>query len=201
MSFGKPLADFIRNVVGPLFGYAFHPGAVVSQDADGTVEVKPDSPVVPPQKGRPLRLGVPGVKVKVGPGTRVRLYFASGSPEASEVALWEGDGLLELELDASVKVVLKAPQVLLGGPAAAQAFVLGTAYRAAESTCNTSEGAYYTAAAAAWAAVVNSGPLAAIPSIVTACNTAAGAATTAAAAVTTLEAGAASYLSTTVKGQ
>jgi hypothetical protein len=114
MSFGPALAAFIRSVVGPLFTYATHPGAVVAQAADGTVEVKPDSPTVAPQKGVPLTLGVPGIKVKVGPGTRVRLSFASGKPDASEVALWEGDGLLELELDASVKVVLKAPAVHLG---------------------------------------------------------------------------------------
>lgn len=114
MSFGPELARFIRATVGSLRWFAQHPGAVVSQAADGTVEVKPDSPGVGAQKGVPLRLGVPGIKVKVGPGTRVRMYFAGGEDGASEVALWEGDGLLELELDASVKVTLKAPAVHLG---------------------------------------------------------------------------------------
>lgn len=201
MSFGKPLADFIRQTIGPLFGFGFHPAAVVSQASDGSVEVKPDSPVVPPQKGVPLVLGVPGIKVKVGPGTRVRLSFASGNPGASEVALWEGDGLLELELDASVKVVLKAPQVLLGGPAAAQAFVLGTTYRAAESTCNT---ALATQLAAAGAALNTAGV---DPVLVAAASAAAGSLVTAGAALalaatalSTLEGGSAGYLSTTVKG-
>jgi hypothetical protein len=142
MSFGPALSRFIRDTIGPLFGYAFHPGAVVAQASDGTVEVKPDSPVVPPQKGRPLRLGVPGIKVKVGPGTRVRLYFSGGSPEASEVALWEGDGLLELELDASVKVVINSPQVHLGGDSPPDSAIKGTTYRAAEDTLLTALSTY-----------------------------------------------------------
>jgi len=129
MSFGPALRQFVRDTIGPLFGYGFHPAAVVSQASDGSVEVKPDSPVVSPQKGVPLVLGLPGVKVKVGPGTRVRLSFAGGSPGASEVALWEGDGLLELEIDASSKVVLNAPAVHLGEDSPAYSVALAEKVR------------------------------------------------------------------------
>ncbi|UAW08061.1 hypothetical protein [Myxococcus phage Mx4 ts27htf-1hrm-1] len=125
MSFSAPLAAFVRTVIGPLSRFAQHPAKVVSQAADGSVSVRTDSDEVPPLDAVPLTLGVPGLKVKVGPGTRVRLSFASGNPATPEVSLWEGEGLLELELDASVKVVLKAPQVLLGGPAPGFSAALG----------------------------------------------------------------------------
>lgn len=118
MSFGPTLAAFIRAVVGPLDYFAHHPCTVVSQAADGTVELKPDSPRVPPLKGVPLLLGLPGVSVKVATGARVRLGFDGGSPERPQAMLWEAGGLLEVLVTATVKVTVQAPQVLLGDGAA-----------------------------------------------------------------------------------
>jgi hypothetical protein len=204
MSFGPALREFIRNTIGSLLWYAQHPGQVVAQASDGSVEVKPDSPAVGPQKNVPLRLGVPGIKVKVGPGTRVRMYYAGGEDGASEVALWEGDGLLELELDASVKVTVKAPQVVLdaadvrlGGAPATQPVVLGLAYRSGEAAVNAAWGAFLTALgtyAGAIKAIADPAPAPTDPT-----TTLTTAITAMAAAIASFEGGSAGYLSTTVK--
>jgi len=207
MSFGPALREFIRNTVGSLLWYAQHPGQVVAQASDGSVEVKPDSPAVGPQKGVPLRLGVPGIKVKVGPGTRVRMYFSGGEEGASEVALWEGEGLLELEMDASVKVTVKAPQVVLdaadlrlGGPTATQALVLGTSYRAAEATFHAALALQLSGAGTAiGSAAVDAALVAAAPAAAGFLATAGTALAAASATITAFEGGSAGYLSTTVK--
>lgn len=194
MSFADSLAALVRDIVGPLAYLQRHPAKVVSQASNGTVEVAPDNAAVPAQSSVPLVLGVPGIRVKLGPGTRVRLSYASGDPERPEVSLFEGDALLELELEATTRVVIKSPQVLLGGGGASQAFVLGTAYRAAEDTMLTALAAALTALAGTVPTPPGAGPM-----VATAPQAAAWAA--AAAAINTFIEASASYLSTAVKGQ
>jgi len=83
--------------------FAFYPARVAAQNADGTLEVQPDSAAVPPVSQVPIRLGVPGVKVKVAAGCRVLVGFEGGDPRRPVATLWQFDGpaLLELAIGAN----------------------------------------------------------------------------------------------------
>lgn len=69
---------------------------VVTQHADGTVDLVPDSPLVPPMAGVPLRLGVPGLRVELPSDQRVRLHFDAGNPQRPFAALSDAGGTLRL---------------------------------------------------------------------------------------------------------
>lgn len=112
MSFGPALAAFVRAVIGPLDYYAAYPAQVVTQNSDGTLELKPDNPRIGPHSAVPIR-GLPGVTVKVAPGARVLLEFANGSPKAPIATLFEPHSLLEVTVTADVKVSVSAPMVVL----------------------------------------------------------------------------------------
>lgn len=69
----------------------WYPCKVVAQDADGTLQIYPEDETV---RGSgiakvPLMIGMPGVKVTVAPGARVRLFFENGDPSKPACALWE----------------------------------------------------------------------------------------------------------------
>lgn len=71
---------------------ALYPCRVVAQNADGTLELQPDSAAVPSLSKVPIRLGVPGVKVKVAAGCRVLLGFEGGDAQRPAAFLWEYSG-------------------------------------------------------------------------------------------------------------
>lgn len=62
---------------------------VLSQDADGTLQVKPDATTVPPMAGVPIRPGFPGTTLTVPAGARCFVRFADGDPSRPEVVGWE----------------------------------------------------------------------------------------------------------------
>jgi hypothetical protein len=88
-----------------------HPARVVAQDGDDSLQVVPDSSLVPPMAGVPLRAGYPGLHLRVLPGARVLVSFEDGDP-ARPIAIpaWDtADGVVE-------SVTLKAPIVHLDSP-------------------------------------------------------------------------------------
>lgn len=87
---------FVRSVVGQVDYYAFYPSKVVSQNSDGSLEVKPDNPAIPACSKVPIR-GLPGVVVKVS-GGRVLLGFEGGNPAMPVAALFESTGITTLLL-------------------------------------------------------------------------------------------------------
>lgn len=102
-----------RLVVPRLDPLALYPGRVVSQGDDGTVDVKPDSAKLGAGLAMvPIRHGLPGVSVRVRPGARVLLGLEGGDITRPFAALWEAGGLESLTIEASVKILLKAPSVI-----------------------------------------------------------------------------------------
>jgi hypothetical protein len=71
---------------------ALYPCRVAAQNADGTLELQPDSNSLPSLSKVPVRLGVPGVAVKVAAGSRVLLGFEGGNPQRPAAFLWEFNG-------------------------------------------------------------------------------------------------------------
>lgn len=104
----------VRSALPRVDYCALYPAKVVAQNADGTLELQPDDARFPGLSGIPLRLGLPGVSVKVSGGARVLLAFENGDPSRPTATLWEASGLTELIITASVKVTVNAPAVALG---------------------------------------------------------------------------------------
>lgn len=109
------LARFVEQVMGRVDYLALYPCRVVSQNADGTLELKPNTDKMGAGLSRvPLRLGLPGVTVKVKNQARVLLGFEAGDPQRPVATLWEADGLDEITVTAQTKAVVNSPNVWLG---------------------------------------------------------------------------------------
>jgi hypothetical protein len=78
---------------------AFYPCKVVTQRADGTLDLQPEDARLPSMSQVPIRLGIPGVAVKVLAGSRVLLGFEGGDQRRPVASLWQFDGAKLLALD------------------------------------------------------------------------------------------------------
>lgn len=91
------LAVFVRRLFARVDYFALYPSKVVAQNADGTLELRPDSDRLPGLSKVPVRLGVPG-SVKVSGGARVLLGFEEGDPGRPIATLWETRTVIEIRL-------------------------------------------------------------------------------------------------------
>lgn len=118
------LSSYLSATVVPtLDRSAAYWAKVVSQNGDGTVEVIPDSPRLPSVSKVPIRLGIPGVTVKVAPGARCVLEFLEGDPTRPVVTLWGTTSVLEMDLSATlitlnggVLAIARATDPVVAGP-------------------------------------------------------------------------------------
>lgn len=85
---------------------------VVSQNSDGTLELLPDLPKIPGTSKVPIKLGVPGITVKVKPGARVALTWDGGDFTKPRATVWDSDGLDTITITAKTKVVIDAPDIV-----------------------------------------------------------------------------------------
>jgi hypothetical protein len=93
---------------------AYYPCKVVSQNGDGSLELKPDlDRKLPGLSKVPIRYGIPGVTVKVASGARVHVGYDNGDPAKPFAAIWDSDALKEVIVDASVMATVKAPVIKL----------------------------------------------------------------------------------------
>lgn len=68
--------------------FALYTCQVVSQNADGTLDLQPNSASLPSQKNIPFRCGIPGVSITVQSGAQVLLGWENGSPSVPYCGLW-----------------------------------------------------------------------------------------------------------------
>ncbi len=124
--YANSLADSIRAIVVKLTSRFDYHGTyvytVVTQHADGTVDVVPYKSIHDPPKkldtGKHVRVPIRtirGIKVEVDAGTRVALIFENGSPSRPVVELFEAGDAKSITLKATTKVVVDAPSVELAG--------------------------------------------------------------------------------------
>lgn len=179
------LIRFIETAMSRVDYFALYPAKVISQNGDGSLELRPDSTKLPQDLSKvPIRLGLPGVEVKVAAGARVLLGFENGNPNSPVATLWEKHSLNEIIITAATKVTI-------GGTGAEKTLKAET-YRTAEDTML---GLVQTAMTQVAAAIPSIGTLiAAGPTAATAC-------TAAAAGITSFQAVASTYLSTKVENQ
>lgn len=70
----------------------YHPAysaKVILQRANGTLDVAPDDSRLPPMTSVPVRVPVPGMKIKVDAGSRVVILFENGDPTRYSAHLYE----------------------------------------------------------------------------------------------------------------
>ncbi|MCL6529708.1 MAG: hypothetical protein K6T70_06265 [Meiothermus ruber] len=111
------LKKAIQQVARPphLDFLALYPATVLKDYEDMHVDVQADDPRLGALTRVPIWLGLPGAAVKVAPGARVLVGFHGGDPELRYCDLWRGEGLREVTLTASVRVLVNSPLVELGG--------------------------------------------------------------------------------------
>ncbi len=105
----------LRTLVSKAFPfdrYAQYFCKVVSQNSDGTLELKPDSPKLSGFSKVPIKLGIPGVKVKVKPGARVALGWDGADPSKPIATVWDAEALDEITITAKTKVTIDAPMIV-----------------------------------------------------------------------------------------
>lgn len=82
------LERIIRRVMRRVDYCALYPARVLSQNADGTLELAPESESLPPMSAVPYRT-LAGVALTVPAGSRVLLGFEDADPARPVALLWE----------------------------------------------------------------------------------------------------------------
>lgn len=94
---------------------------VVTQNADGTLDLKPDDTRLPAYVSVPIRYGVPGISATVSNGARILLEFAGGNPQRPIATVWEMASVTSLTVRANL--------INLGGSTGLQGSGLGANIR------------------------------------------------------------------------
>lgn len=113
-SLGELFSALVERVMGRVDAFALYPATVKAMNDDGTVDLKPDSARWGAGLSRVPVRGLPGVVVKVKTDARVHLAFSEGDVARPVAVLFDADSLDTITVTASVKAVVKAPQVFLG---------------------------------------------------------------------------------------
>jgi len=98
------LLDDLRRLVTAFVGrrldyLALYPARVVQQRDDGTLDLEPESSLVPSCQGVPIRHGLPGVTVTVAAGERVLLGYEGGDPSRPYAALWVAGSVTRITIN------------------------------------------------------------------------------------------------------
>lgn len=120
---GAELAAFVKGATAGLDYQAPYLVRIVAQNADETCEIVPFDERIPPMSKRPIRPGLAGVvSLKVLPGTLAILEFENGDPSSGVITGFASS--------AASKVVIEAPEVVLGGEVGAQFVALANLVKA-----------------------------------------------------------------------
>lgn len=82
------LVTFVKQTMRYVDFYAEYPAQVVLQRNDGTLDVTPESPKLPPMTSVPVRVPVSGTKIKVNGGDKVNILFENGDPTKYSAQLY-----------------------------------------------------------------------------------------------------------------
>lgn len=112
------VGKFVRKVLRWVPFVRMFPARVVSQAANaGPVDVLPDDAEIKGTgfQGIQLRHGLPGWKVKVPAGARVRLCFDAADAARPFAALWDEGSVTELAFDGGTKAVARVDDTVNAG--------------------------------------------------------------------------------------
>jgi hypothetical protein len=108
-----------------LYSRTYRARVVAQAENAEEVDVRPDDPRLPEMAKIPLRHGVPGLRVWVGLGSYLLVGWDDGRPDRAFAALWSSHTKIR-------RIAFVGDDIRLASLDADQAFVRGTAYRAAE---------------------------------------------------------------------
>lgn len=91
----------MRRITARVDYLALYPSVVSGQDADGRLHLVPEDTRLSSCRGVPVRLGIPGVTVRVATGARVLLGFEAGDPARPVATLWESGSVTELVVNGA----------------------------------------------------------------------------------------------------
>lgn len=109
----ESLSDVVRDVArqavdGRDDAMRFYPARVLgTHTLGGPLELALDDPNAPTLSRVPMRLGVPGVRVRMNAGARVLVTFEGGDRRKPIAALWEHDGVAEMSLAGGSKSIAR----------------------------------------------------------------------------------------------
>ncbi len=91
----------MRRITARVDYLALYPSVVAGQDTDGRLHLVPEDGRLSSCRGVPIRLGLPGVTVRVANGARVLLGFEAGDPARPVATLWESGSVTELVVNGA----------------------------------------------------------------------------------------------------
>ena len=114
------LRDSVRSIVQAIIGprldlLALYPARVVSQGADGRLDLVPEDERIAPCSGVPLRYGAPGLTATVPVGGRVLLGYEHGDPGRPYAALWESGTVTALSVNGGSAKAAREGHATHGG--------------------------------------------------------------------------------------
>lgn len=95
----------VRQMTRTMDFLAMYPATVVSQNGDGSLELKMKSDRMPSMSRIPIRYGVPGVSAKIKSGSVVAVEFERGDPSSPVATVWNRESVSELTIKADRVVV------------------------------------------------------------------------------------------------
>lgn len=98
--------------------WRMYPCEVVGQAADGSLDLMPDDESIRGNglQGVPLKVGLPGFRVKVPNGSRIMLGYENGDPKRPYAVAWEPGSVTEITFDGGTQAVArKGDTVRVGG--------------------------------------------------------------------------------------
>lgn len=99
------LTKIVRQMTRTIDFLAMYPAQVVSQNGDGSLELKVASDRMPNMSRIMIRYGIPGVSAKVKAGSVVAVEFERGDPSAPVATVWDRSSVTELTIKADRVVV------------------------------------------------------------------------------------------------
>lgn len=103
----------VKGVFTRIDYYGKYRAKVISQSADGKkLDLKPDDVRLPQMKDVPLRLGLPGLEVKVPPGGYVNVGWEGGDPRKRYCEAWDpGASATEITIVATASLSVEGASV------------------------------------------------------------------------------------------
>lgn len=113
--FKASLEAFVTRLTAKYDLAALYECTVVTQNGDGSLDLRPDNQSIPGQSNVPIRYGIPGVQATVASGGRALLGWSACDPSKPFALVFDPATLTSLTITAASKVVVNAPDVELGG--------------------------------------------------------------------------------------
>lgn len=104
----KGLVLLVREALSSVDYFALYEATVVSQNANGTLELRTETSKLPGLQQVPIRHGIPGVEVDVVAGGRVLVGFRNGDPSRPFAALWDAATVSEIRLAGGSSAVVRS---------------------------------------------------------------------------------------------